>query len=96
MGAGSGFPVAGEGYYAELKTNDQHLRLFAELYPLGYVAVVYDMNRKQYISREDANDFDGARRLAEESATRYSRYLGLGDLPRVAWRLNQQARRRQR
>lgn len=95
MGARSGFPVAGEGYFAELQTNDQYLRLFAEVYPLGHVAVVYDMNRKEYVSRDDANDFDVARRLAEESATRYLRHLGIADVPPVTWQLNQQAGQRQ-
>jgi hypothetical protein len=69
-----GFPVAGDGYQAEVQAKKEHLRLFAELYSLGYLAVVYDVNRKNRVSREDANDLDDAKAKAESMAAGYLRY----------------------
>jgi hypothetical protein len=92
LGVRPGFPVAGDGFQAEVIAKDEHLRVFAEVYSLGYLAVVYDVNRKQKVSREDANILDDAKAKAEGLAAGYLRYLGAGDLPKVAWALNPQSK----
>jgi hypothetical protein len=92
LGVRPGFPVAGDGYQAEVKVKDQYLRLFAEVYSLGYLAVVFDMNRKQRVSREDADNLDDAKAKAESLAAGYLRYRGVGELPLVAWVLNPQSK----
>jgi len=56
-----GFPVAGDGYWAEVEAHAERLRLFAEVYSLGFLAVVYDVNRDQKLSPEDANNLDDAK-----------------------------------
>lgn len=92
MGTRPGFPVAGDGYYAELKIKDQYLRLFAEVYSLGYLAVVFDMNMKQRVAREDADNLDDAKRKAESLAAGYLHYRAAGELPVIKWDLNAQSR----
>lgn len=71
-----GFPVAGDGYWAEVVVGDEHLRLFAEVYSLGFLAFVYDVRRHQKLSPEDAAG--------------YLLYRGAGTLPTVHWTLNAQ------
>jgi len=92
LGIRPGFPVAGDGFQAEVKIKDQHLRLFAEVYSLGYLAVVFDVNRKQRVSREDADNLDDAKTKAESLAAGYLRYRGAGELPSVTWVLNPQSK----
>src|SRR5260370_26152034 len=87
-----GCPVAGDGYQADVKIKNEHLRLFAEVYSLGYLAVVYDVNRKNRVSREDANDLDDAKAKAEGMAAGYLRYRGAEPLPKVEWVLNPQSK----
>src|SRR5258707_5944395 len=88
----SGFPVAGDGYQAEVKAKTEHLRLFAEVYSLGYLAVVYDVNRENRVSREDANNLDDAKAKAESMAAGYLRYRGAELLPPVEWVMNPQSK----
>ncbi len=92
LGIRPGFPVAGDGYQAEVKIKDQNLRLFAEVYSLGYLAVVFDVNLKQKVSLEDADNLDDAKTKAESLADGYLRYRGAGELPPVTWVLNPQSR----
>lgn len=92
LGTRPGFPVAGDGYWAEVKSGDEHLRLFAEVYSLGYLAVVFDVNRKERIAREDADDLDEAKKKAEGRAAGYLHYRGAGALPKIEWQLNAQSK----
>src|SRR6266852_3041541 len=87
-----GFPVAGDGYQAEVEAKEEHLRLFAEVYSLGFLAVVYDMNREHRVSREDADNLDDAKAKAESLAAGYLRYRGVEPLPPVEWVLNPQSK----
>src|SRR5258708_27959539 len=87
-----GFPVAGDGYWAEIRVGTEHLRLFAEVYSLGYLAVVYDVNRNRKLPFEDADNLDDAKAKAESMAAGYLRYRTAGELPRVEWMLNPQSK----
>ena len=82
------WPVIGDGYQADMKVNNAHLWLFAEVYCLGHLAVVFDVNRKSKVAVEDAISLDDARRKAEGYAAGYLRYLGAGDMPDVHWEPN--------
>jgi hypothetical protein len=44
-GTRPGFQVANDGYWADVKSGAQRLRLLAEV-SRGYLAVAYDVNRK--------------------------------------------------
>ncbi len=92
LGTRPGFPVAGDGYWAEVQSSGECLRLFAEVYSLGYLAVVFDVNRKARAAREDADDLDEAKKRAEALAAGYLHYRGAGALPKVEWQLNSQSK----
>lgn len=53
-----GFPVVGDGFRADVNIGQHHLRLFAEVYELGYVAVLYGMNAYHEVARNDADNLD--------------------------------------
>ncbi|HEY6946182.1 MAG TPA: hypothetical protein VI431_13665 [Candidatus Acidoferrum sp.] len=83
--AGPSWPVIGDGYQADLQVTNAHLWLFAEVYCLGYLAVVFDVNRKLKVAVQDATDLEDAKKKAEGYAAGYLRYLGAGDLPDIHW-----------
>ena len=87
-GARLSWPVIGDGYHADLKLTDVHLWLFAEAYCLGYLAVVFDVNRKLRVALQDASSLEDARKKAEGYAAGYLRYLRAGDMPDVRWESN--------
>lgn len=87
-GAHPTWPVIGDGYQADLRLKDAHLWLFAEVYCLGYLAVVFDVNHKSKVALEDAKSLEDARKKAEGYAAGYLRYLGAGDMPEVRWEHN--------
>jgi hypothetical protein len=70
LGTRPDFPVAGDGYWAEVQSDGEYLRLFAEVYSLGYLAVVFDVNRKARAAREDADDLDEAKKKSSTTACR--------------------------
>lgn len=82
------WPVIGDGYQADLQVTNAHLWLFAEVYCLGYLAVVFDVHRKLKVAVEDASDLEDAKKKAEGYAAGYLRYLGAGDLPEIHWDAN--------
>ena len=92
----SGFPAVGDGFWAELEVNGQHLRLFSEVYELGHRAVVYDMKTKHEIARRDADSLEDGKRIAEQSAADYlKRVHGVASLPPVNWSMNAQTQQKQ-
>jgi hypothetical protein len=92
LGTRPGFPVAGDGFWAQMRSGDEHLRLFAEVYFLGYLAVVFDVNRKTKLPGQDANNLDEAKKKAEGIPAGYLHYRGSGALPKIEWQLNQQSK----
>jgi len=91
----NGFPVRGDGFWADVVAGQHHLRLFAEVYELGHVAVVYDLNAHREVQRNDANNLDDAMRRAEQFATDYLTHLDGTALPAVNWQMNAQTQARQ-
>ena len=91
-GAGVSWPVIGDGFHADLQANTAHLWLFAEVYCLGYLAIVFDVTHKFRVALEDASNLDDARKKAEGYAAGYLHYLGVGDMPDVCWECNPRSR----
>lgn len=91
-GNGISWPVIGDGYHADLQANTAHLWLFAEVYCLGYLAIVFDVTRKSRVVLEDAGNLEDARKKAEGYAAGYLHYLGVGDMPEVRWQSNPRSR----
>ena len=81
-----------DGYWGEVKSAGQHLRVFAEAHSLSYLAGVFDEIRKQKVAQEVVGDLDAAMRRAEELATNYLRYRGTDALVKVEWQLKAQSK----
>ena len=77
----SGFPRVGQGFWAEAKTKDRHLRLFSAVTEVGEVGAVFDMDAKAWLSREWADDLEDGKRKAEATATALLRAL-----PPIEWK----------
>jgi hypothetical protein len=89
----SGFPFIGNGFRAEVKVDGQHLRLFSEVYMLGHVAAVYDVNAKREIARHDVENLDTGKLEAKRSAANHLKYVhGITPMPGVEWQINVQSR----
>ncbi len=74
-------PSFGAGFLADVKTDGEHLRLFAKVEEEGWTASVYDMNTHKWIlDGESADDAAAAKQCAEACA----RYLVPGDY-QIAW-----------
>ncbi len=74
-------PSFGAGFRADVKTDGEHLRLFAQAEKEGWTATVWDMNtHKRKLDGEWAKDAAAAKRRAED----YARYLIPGDY-QIAW-----------
>jgi hypothetical protein len=90
----NGFPVRGDGFRADVVAGEHRLRLFSEVYELGHVAVVYDMDAQREIARNDADDLNDGMRRAEQAAADYLRHLDGTVLRVVNWEMNAQMRAR--
>ncbi len=74
-------PRFGAGFRADVKTDDEHLRLFAKVEEEGWAASVYDMNTHKWIlDGEWASDAADAKQRAEN----YARYLIPGEY-KITW-----------
>jgi hypothetical protein len=89
------FPVVGDGFWTEVEIGGQHLRLFSEVYELGYRSVVYDVNAKHEVARHDVDGLEQGKTAAEESAANYLKYHGIAALPPVNWQMNAQTKLKQ-
>jgi len=75
------FPRIGQGFWAETKANDRHLRLFSAVTEIGEVGCVFDMQAKAWIAREWADDLEDGKRRAEAIAKAVLKVL-----PAIEWR----------
>ncbi len=74
-------PRFGAGFLADVKTDDEHLRLFAKVEEEGWAASVYNVTRRKWVSGgEWASDAADAKRRAEHRA----RYLIPGEY-KITW-----------
>jgi len=90
----NGFLVGGDGFRSDVIAGQHHLRLIAEVYELGHVAVIYDMNAEHEIARNDADSLNDGMRRAEQIAANYLRQLDGTALPAVNWEMNAQMQAR--
>lgn len=74
-------PRRGTGFLADVKTGDEHLRLFAKVEEEGWAASVYDMETHKWIlDGESAKDAADAKQCAEN----YARYFIPGEYE-ITW-----------
>ncbi len=74
-------PSFGAGFRADVKTDYEHLRLFAQAEEEGWAASVWDINtHKLKLDGEWAKDAADAKRRAED----YARYLVPGEYE-ITW-----------
>lgn len=74
-------PKRGAGFRADVKTDGEHLRLFAKVEEGEWTASVYDMNEHKWRSKDEwASDAVAARQCAED----YARYLIPGEY-KITW-----------
>ena len=74
-------PRFGTGFRADIKTDGEHLRLFAQVEEKGWTASVYNVTRRMWVSGgEWASDAADAKRRAEHFAC----YFITGDY-QIAW-----------
>ena len=88
-------PVGGDGFRGEVHVGARHLRLFSEVYLLGYVAVVYDVSANQEISRQDVDSLEEGKHRAEQAARDYLEQLDNALLPEVNWILHEHPQQQQ-
>ena len=81
MASYEGFARIDQGFWAEAKTNDRHLRLFSAVTEVGEVGCVFDMQAKAWITREWADDLEDGKRKAEAVAKDILKVL-----PTIEWR----------
>ncbi len=75
------FPRVGQGFWAEAKTKDRHLRLFSAVTEFGEVGCVFDMDAKAWVAREWADDLEDGKRKAQAIAEAV-----LKTLPPIEWK----------
>jgi hypothetical protein len=91
----NGLPRVGDGFQADIRVGDHHLRLFSEVYQLGFVSVVYDVTARQEINRQNADSLEDGKLRAAEGAAEYVRHAYGLELPDVVeWEMNPQMRAR--
>ncbi len=74
-------PRFGAGFLADVKTDDEYLRLFAKVKEERWTASVYDMETHKWkLDGEWAKDAADAKRRAED----YARYLIPGEY-KITW-----------
>ncbi len=74
-------PRFGAGFRADVKTDDEHLRLFAQVREDGWTSSVYDMKKHEWRSEDEpASDAADAKQRAEN----YARYLIPGEY-KITW-----------
>lgn len=97
MNEGFYLPQIGDGYFANIQSDGHHLRLFAEVYELGFVAVVFDVEHNREVSRQNGDDMAGTKLKAEEAGQQYLRQqYGVRGEVAVPWEMNPQTQAKQR
>ena len=76
-----------QGFWAEVITGNEHLRLFSERSPLGVQTSVYNVNAKTWIApSEPVDDIEQGKERAEAYAAAYLRRTANCDLPPLNWK----------
>ena len=75
-----------EGFWAEVKIDGEHLRLFSEHNAQGVQASVFDAKNKKWIApSEPVEDIDQGKEKATEYAKAHLKRLGI-ELPPLIWK----------
>ena len=81
-----------EGVWADLKTGNEHLRLFAEHNALGVQASVYNVISKTWIAPSEAvDDIEDGKERAAAHAEEYLRKAAGLELPALQWKASRSA-----
>jgi hypothetical protein len=77
-----------EGFWAEIKIGDEHLKLFSERNAQGVQASVYNVRTKQWVAPSEAvEDIDQGKEKAGAYAKAYlKRAANLEELPPLMWK----------
>ena len=76
-----------EGFWAEVKVDGEHLRLFSEHSPLGVQASVYNVIAKNWIApSEPVSDIEQGKERAEAHAKVYLKNVANLELPALDWK----------
>jgi hypothetical protein len=76
-----------EGFWAEIKLGDEHLRLFSEHNALGVQASVYNVKSKSWIApSEPVADIEQGKEKAAAYAQTHLKQTANLDLPSLVWK----------
>jgi len=76
-----------EGFWAEIKIGDEHLRLFSERSDQGVQVSVYNARTKQWIAPSEAvDDIEQGKERAEAYARAYLKHAANSELPPLKWK----------
>ena len=76
-----------EGFWAEVKVGDEHLRLFSEHNAMGVQASVYNVKANAWLApSETVDDVEQGKERAEEYARTYLKRTGNLELPALNWK----------
>ena len=76
-----------EGFWAEVKVGDEHLRLFSEHNALGVQASVYNVKTNAWIAPSEAvDDVEQGKDRAAEYARAYLKRTANLELPPLNWK----------
>ena len=76
-----------EGFWAEVRIGDEHLKLFSEHNAMGVQASVYNVKANAWIAPSEAvDDIEQGKERAEENARAYLKRTGNLELPALNWK----------
>jgi len=76
-----------EGFWAEIKTGSEHVRLFSEHNAQGIQMSVYDVARKCCIApSETVADIEQGKEKATEYAKAHLQRIGESEMPPLVWK----------
>jgi len=80
-----------EGFWAEIKVDGKHLRLFSEHNALGVQVSVYDVIAKRWLApSESVEDIEEGKEKATEYAKAHLKHAGT-ELPPLIWKKSRSA-----
>lgn len=76
-----------EGFWAEVRIGDEHLRLFSEHNAMGVQASVYNVKANAWLAPSEAvDDVEQGKERAAEYARAYLKRAGNLELPALNWK----------
>lgn len=76
-----------EGFWAEIKVNGEHLRLFSENNAQGVQISIYNVTTKSWVApSEPVDDIEQGKDRVTEYARNYVKNVVNAELPRLEWK----------